>query len=282
MYGTAGSFEVVACPACGTGVTLPVVAEEELGAFYPDAYNAYGLPGGRMARLAATLLYRARYALRLRRPPLAALDGRPPGRLLDVGGGRGDLGVVLAGHGWSVTALDPSDGACAEARSRGVDAVCGTLLDRPAGLGEGYDAIAFQHSLEHVTDVAGNLRIAHDLLAPGGLLLVSVPNFAGWQRRRFGADWFHLDVPRHRTHFTPAGLRAALERAGFTPSTISTSTSADGLPMSLYYRIFGAAPATARRRYAAAAASVLSAPLTAALNALAGSGDALDAVAVRR
>ena len=30
-------------------------------------------------------------------------------------------------------------------------------------------------------------------------------------------DWYHLDVPRHRVHFTPAGLSALLRRTGFTP-----------------------------------------------------------------
>ena len=46
------------------------------------------------------------------------------------------------------------------------------------------------------------------------MLLVGVPNLASVQARLGGDRWFHLDLPRHRTHFTPAGLRALLERHG--------------------------------------------------------------------
>ena len=42
-------------------------------------------------------------------------------------------------------------------------------------------------------------------LRPGGLVLITVPNFAWWQRRRFGNRWYHLDLPRHRVHLTPKG-----------------------------------------------------------------------------
>ncbi len=96
--------------------------------------------------------------------------------------------------------------------------------------------MAFQHSLEHVSEPAVDLEAARRLLTPGGAVLVTLPNFGSWQRRRFGTDWFHLDLPRHRSHFTPAGIRALLERTGFAVESVSTSTSADGLPMSVRYR----------------------------------------------
>lgn len=277
LHGTPGRFEVVVCPACGTGLTLPVVGDDELAAFYPDDYNAYALPGNPLLRVAATLLFRWRYWRGLRRPPLAALAGRPPGRLLDVGGGRGDLGVVLRAHGWRVTSLDPSEAACAEARERGIDSAWGTLTRPPAELGGGYDAVVFQHSLEHVVDPEADVRAALERLAEGGLLLVTLPNFGCWQRRRFGADWFHLDLPRHRTHFTERGLMALLRRCGASAVELSTSTSADGLPMSLQYRRLQRRIAAGAGRYLAAAASLLAAPVTAGLSALAGAGDILHA-----
>ena len=31
----------------------------------------------------------------------------------------------------------------------------------------------------------------------------------------FGSKWFHLDTPRHLTHFTPKGLVHLLEEIGF-------------------------------------------------------------------
>jgi SAM-dependent methyltransferase len=275
LHGIPGDFAVHVCAACGAGRTTPLVPTERLGELYPDAYNAYALPANPLARAAATGLFRWRYWRGLRRPPLDELRRRPPGRLLDVGSGRGDLGVTLSD--WDVTGLEPSPDACAEARARGVPTIEGTLTT--AHVEGPFDALVFQHSLEHVAEPLDDLNSARELLAPGGLVLVSLPNFGSWHARRFGADWFHLDLPRHRSHFTAYGLATLLQRAGFGEVRIATSTSADGLPMSLQYRRFG------ERRYreglplyAATAVTLASAPITALFDR---DGDILHAVASR-
>jgi hypothetical protein len=116
LYGTPGHFFVHVCDDYGSGITLPTVRDDELHAFYPSAYNAYALRRDRVLRAFATLLFTWRYWRALRRAPLAALTRMAPGRLLDVGGGRGDLGVVLQRHGWRVTSLEPSPRARARRR----------------------------------------------------------------------------------------------------------------------------------------------------------------------
>jgi SAM-dependent methyltransferase len=259
------------------------VPSERLGELYPDDYNAYRLPSQPLARFLATALFEARYRKALRTPPLRALTSRPGGRLLDVGSGRGDLGVVLQRHGWSVVGLDPSLEACEEASERGVPSVHGTLGSAGDGLEGPFDAIVFNHSLEHVVEPLDDLTRATALLRRGGTVLVSAPNFGSWQRRRFGTYWFHLDLPRHRSHFSPAGLERVLRRAGLADARVGTATTADGLPMSLQYRTLG------RRRldrgagrYASVAASLLAVPVTVSLDWMAGGGDVVHAVAVKR
>jgi hypothetical protein len=73
------------------------------------------------------------------------------------------------------------------------------------------------HVLEHLDDPGAALARISDWLAPRGALLVGVPNLASWQARIGGPGWYHLDVPRHRVHFTPAGLSALLSAHGFAP-----------------------------------------------------------------
>ena len=41
------------------------------------------------------------------------------------------------------------------------------------------------------------------------------------EAREGKAHWFHLDVPRHLNHFTPATLRTALGGAGLRPRMVS-------------------------------------------------------------
>jgi SAM-dependent methyltransferase len=270
------------CGSCGSGRTLPYVAPERLGELYPSSYNAFALPANPVVRAAATALFRWRYWRGLRRPPLAELSPLTPGRLLDVGSGRGDLGLVLGEHGWRVTGVEPSREACEEANARGAPTLAGTLATVSPRLDADFDAVVFQHSLEHVAEPVDDLRLAREHLSPGGLLLVSLPNFGCWQARRFGSEWFHLDLPRHRAHFTARGINFLLRRAELEPLRIGTSTSADGLPMSIQYRLFG------ERRYrsgfplyASIAATLATSPLTALADRAAGAGDVLHAVARR-
>ena len=275
-------FEVYVCAECGTGRTRPEVSTEGLAAFYPGTYDVHRLPDNTALRALATLLFRARYRRARKGPPLGALRAVRPGRLLDVGSGRGDLGVVLREQGWDVTGLEPSEDACDVARQRGVHSVCGTLTTAAEEFSDEYDAVVFQHSLEHVAEPATDLAVARGLLRGGGLLLISLPNFGSWQRRRFGSRWFHLDLPRHRTHFSAQGLERLLARQGFRPLALATTTSIDGLAGSLQYRMFG------RRRfdhglgkYGAIAATLGLAPVSAVANAVAGDGDILTAVATK-
>jgi SAM-dependent methyltransferase len=141
-----------------------------------------------------------------------ALLGPPRGTLLDIGAGRGRFVASARAAGWSATGIEPSARGVQAARS-----AYGVALER-ASLADAsghYDAVSLWHVLEHLDDPDAAIAHIASLLRPGGLLLVGVPNLASVQARIGRDRWFHLDLERHRTHFTPAGLRALLERCGF-------------------------------------------------------------------
>jgi SAM-dependent methyltransferase len=178
-----------------------------------------------------------------------------------------------------MTGVEPSADASRAAAARGVDARVGTLAD-VALEQSGYDFALFNHSLEHVEDPVADLGRAAAALKPGGVLLVTVPNFGGWQARSFRSRWFHLDLPRHRVHFTREGLARALERAGLEGVELRTSSSSVGLAGSLQYRVAGRClfPAGMGLRVAVAA-SVALVPVIWLLDRVLGEGDLLHAVA---
>lgn len=269
------------CASCGAGITLPRLDAAELTSFYPDEYGPYDPAGGGLAARISGLIQGLQGHRALSTHPLSPLRERTPGRVLDVGCGRGDLGAFLHERGWRVTGIEPSAGACEAARARGIDARRGTIED--VELEEGaYDAAIFRHSLEHLTDPVAALRRAHGAIRPGGQALISVPNFGSWQRRRFGSRWYHLDLPRHRVHFTERALVVALERAGFETPELSTSTTPVGLPATIQYAIAGRClfPLGLPLRVAVAL-SVLAWPLARLGDAIGRGGDVLDAVACR-
>ena len=136
------------------------------------------------------------------------------GRLLDFGCGGGAYLERMHRQGWDVTGLDVSAAAVECVRTRlGLRALLGTL-PHPELKPATFDVVTMWHSLEHVHEPLEVLRAAHQLLAPGGKLLVATPNIDSLPFRWFGQAWYGLDLPRHLTHFSSRTLRRLLERAG--------------------------------------------------------------------
>lgn len=155
------------------------------------------------------------HAFDRRRLRILAAAAPAPASLLDAGAGRGRFVAAARAAGYDARGIEPS--------ARGVEgalAAYGVELERagiedaavPAG---SLDAVSLWHVLEHVDDPGAALDRVAVWLRPGGALLVGVPNLASVQARVGGPRWYHLDLPRHRTHFTPAGLRALLAARGF-------------------------------------------------------------------
>jgi SAM-dependent methyltransferase len=282
MHGIPGSWPVHECVRCGSGTTLPLAGEDELGAFYPQAYAPFDVPTGALARFMAELQRR-----RDGRFPLSQLAaggggrGTGTGTLLDVGCGRGDLAASWLGRGWRVLGVEPSPEAAQTARRRGAEIIGATLSDA-ALEPDSVDAVVFRHSLEHVTDPPRELARVNAGLRPGGRLAVIVPNWGSWQRRAFGEYWFPLELPRHRTHFTAPGLRAAIGSAGFEQIDIRPATPFITTTWSLQFRLFDRlltdSGVALLAGYAASAPVSL---VAAALDALNGGGDFLHAAAVK-
>jgi SAM-dependent methyltransferase len=275
LHGTPGTFTVALCSTCDAGWTLPRVAAAELAAYYPPSYGF--LVDSALQRRVQKL----RLAYALSRTPLASLAQATPGRLLDVGCGRGDLAAALADRGWYAAGVDPSAEAVAFARGLGVDARVGTL-ESVAFDDESFDAVVMHHSLEHVPDALAELARIKRLLRPGGLLVISLPNFDSWERRRFGSAWFHLDLPRHRTHFGPKSLRLSLEKSGFDVVKIDTAGDPGSFLASVQYRLAGrlfskSVPAL----WAQYGLGMIAAPVRAVLDRRPGGGPVLHTVARR-
>jgi SAM-dependent methyltransferase len=277
MHSIPGSWPVHECVSCGSGTTLPLAREDELSAFYPTEYAPFDVPRGVVAR-AMALLQRGRD----RRFPLSQLAGANGSRtLLDVGCGRGDLAASWIASGWRVLGVEPSPNAADTARRRGAR-IIGTTLSDASLTPDSLDAVVFRHSLEHVTDPRLELRRVIRGLRPGGRLAIIVPNWGSWQRRTFGQYWFPLELPRHRTHFTAAGLQAALDAAGFDHIDIRPATPFITTTWSLQFRLFDR-PVT-DRGVALLAGYAASGPISivsAALDARRGGGDFLHAAAVK-
>jgi glycosyltransferase involved in cell wall biosynthesis len=178
---------------------------------------------------------------------LSWLTRRRPGRVLDVGcsDGRFDELLRLAGH--TVIGLDTVKVDGVQDRvDRFIEADLNEGL--PREVGDGFDAVVAADVLEHVIDPAATLRQLRDALAPGGVLFVSVPNFAHWYPRlrvlfgRFDYDRRGILDASHIRFFTRATFERLAQRSGLRIRRRSTS----GLPVEVAER-GGRAPASLER-----------------------------------
>ncbi len=209
--GLAGQrFTLWRCAVCRTAVTGDAAPSGDL--HDSGAFRA-GTP--RLHRVVRPLLDRfdAQRLELLRR--LAA----PGARVLDAGAGQGRFVAAARRAGYDAIGLEPSRRGIERARTRGVELIEAGIEEAEIAPGS-LDAITLWHVLEHLERPDAALARMAPWLAPGGGLLIGVPNLASWQAWLGAGRWFHLDVPRHRTHFTPAGVTRLLERTGFAPVAI--------------------------------------------------------------
>ena len=202
-------FTLFRCAACGFGFVVPLPDPAAAHALYPETFyrraDADRSPRNLFSRTLAW--YEALTAEeRLR------WLGSPAGdhRLLDVGCGNGAFLHRAARAGWKGVGVEPSGRSAEVAHAAyGVHVYYEALERAPLAPGS-FDAVTFWHVLEHVADLRGTLRTATALLHQRGKLVISVPNFAGWECRLYRGHWALFDVPRHVNFFTPATLRTLL------------------------------------------------------------------------
>jgi SAM-dependent methyltransferase len=141
-----------------------------------------------------------------------ARDGRCPARALDLGCGPGGFLSALSARCERVIAADfdtQSLASLAErdlpANARGrVQLGCDALPFCDAA----FELVCLYDVLEHLDDDLAALREIRRVLAPGGLLALSVPAY----------PWLFSNNDRvvgHRRRYTRASLRTVLQRAGF-------------------------------------------------------------------
>jgi SAM-dependent methyltransferase len=155
---------------------------------------------------------------------------RPGATVLDLGCGRGRLGAELRRLGYRVTGVDAVPAAYGSAKEILDEAFNFDLTDSAAAsaalAGRRFDWIVAADVLEHLAEPLAALRYYGRLLAPGGRVVISVPNIAVWFNRfrilagRFDYAESGVMDRRHLRFFTVRSARRLLLEAGYAPVRI--------------------------------------------------------------
>ncbi len=230
-----GEFTLGRCRNCGLVYLNPRPQEQDMHQYYPDNYPPFSQQGDQ-----AWLERTWERFLGLFRADLHLFKDAAGGRLLDVGCGSGKYLEKMKARGWSVSGVDVSALAAAEARKKGLDIFTGSLKGsrQPA---EHFDAVVLMHVLEHIHEPGALLDEVHRILKQDGRLVIEVPNFGSWEARLFGACWSAIDPPRHLFLFTPATLGKLLERSGFVVERVGYNPTPVSLARS-FQQVLGTQP----------------------------------------
>lgn len=214
---------VVQCASCKTFYTSPVLIPEgnPYDEHSPENYFEHHDPnkkiekGRQFSNIA--LSYHSR-----------------PGRLLEIGCGRGELLQGAKESGWEVFGIKMTEAFAKEAEKKGI------MIERsPAETSqflaqkEHYDVILMAAILEHLYEPGVILDKATQALKPGGLLFIDVPNeesllirIFNFGMRLLGKNWaMNLSPtfrPFHVVGFSPAGLRKVLKTKGYEILSLKT------------------------------------------------------------
>ncbi len=137
------------------------------------------------------------------------------GPLLDFGCGNGAFAKQMSRAGFDTVGLEQLASGVTTTSTR-LKLIQAPLeqVEKDLGL---FDVITLWHVLEHLRRPVDVLQRLAQHLAPDGVIVVSVPNFASLQSAVFGGNWFHLDPPRHLSHFEPRVLDECFKRAALIP-----------------------------------------------------------------
>jgi len=216
-----GGFHLARCAGCGLTRTSPLLSHEALANYYKIDYYGTGTQKffspmewavqWSAGRMADKILHQLHQRLGAAGKALSVLD---------IGCGRGTLLRMLAKRGVNCTGVEraefPSDETVAGIEMRHGDFV---TMDFQA---QRFDAVVIWHVLEHLVNPGDVLEKVKAILAPGGLLLIAVPNYGSVQAKLFGNKWFHLDVPRHVYHFNLESVGSLLSKQQFKVQKVST------------------------------------------------------------
>jgi SAM-dependent methyltransferase len=237
-----GMCRLARCGSCSMVYLNPRPSDDTLGHLYPADYHVYqsapdrsregpwtrtqrylrglalshyhGYPTGLAGGMQRALAPVGKVLLDWQGDSMTHLPWVGEGRLLDYGCGSGWYAARMRDLGWHVTAMDfNADSLRLVSQRYRIPTLVGSLPHMRTAPGS-FDVVTMGAVLEHLADPHRVIDSVGRVLAPGGLLVITVPCISSWGFRTFGPHWYGLDLPRHLLHFTPPTLRRLLESHG--------------------------------------------------------------------
>jgi len=192
------AITVLWCKNCGFGWQHPYPTEDELGKLYKNQglYHEKIVDetqGGFPERIKKLNQFKPE-----------------KGNILDIGSGMGHFLMHAQEVGWSVKGVEPRVAASEYCyKNFGIKVYNGLFEEWSQK--KLYDVITLWDVVEHVHNPFHIVNKSIDMLAPGGLLVVSIPNASGLLARSLKGNWRYVMRP-HINYFTMTFIKTFLRQ----------------------------------------------------------------------
>lgn len=212
---TKEKFNIVSCINCNFFFTNPRPDQFVIGKYYEskDYISHSNTKKGIINSLyqivrSYSLSKKVQLIAKLYRFENKAEDTR---ELLDIGSGTGEFLAKANENGWKGIGVEPN----LKAREKAITNYSLEIYKEEdvSTLGSGrFDVITMWHVLEHVHNLNERLGEIFNLLKPGGLSIIAVPNHLSYDAKKYKKDWAAYDVPRHLYHFDPNSIKRLFKK----------------------------------------------------------------------
>ena len=142
-------------------------------------------------------------------------------RMLDVGCSTGFVVEAARDRGWDAVGLDLNPSAVEFGCSRGLD-LRDVALEEAQLEPASFDAVCLFDVLEHLLEPVRTVQACTELLRPGGILFMYVPNYDSASRLLMGRDAHFIWPTHHLNYYTPITIADLLRRQGLAPDYVAT------------------------------------------------------------
>ncbi len=141
--------------------------------------------------------------------------------VFDIGFGYAQAILYFHKQGVKVSGLDPAPQGVKYAQEQGLEVYQAGIEDFACVEGRRFDVVLLLNVLEHLRHPHETLkRIQKELLSPGGLLVIEVPNeFNDFQitaTKEYGLSEWWVCPPHHLNYFSTSSLKHLLEICNYT------------------------------------------------------------------
>lgn len=207
---TFGNKHIGRCNKCGLVQICPAVTNREYAAFYADDWNHFAPYLSQIQAHRRYFQHVLQYVTHCVKQPVKSL--------LDVGCAVGVLLEEAHKFGIAAEGVDISKAAVSYAKKQHLRVFHDTCVswEKRGGHAKQYDVITALEVVEHEKNPLTMLRAMFRMLRPGGMAVLTTPNFNTVFRTLMEKNWIGYQHREHLWFFTPETMTRLLKQAGFS------------------------------------------------------------------